>query len=102
LQRLPHPADKLLRPDGKRAAPSSGVRESCLRARGVTHCGQAGTIILLIFSVGALVDFVLGYIHERTISAGIVTAVFGLLGTAFYLHITQPWKSKDKPDDSDG
>jgi hypothetical protein len=37
--------------------------------------------------VCAVFDFVLGYIHERSVPAGVISAVGGLFGTAFYLLI---------------
>jgi hypothetical protein len=37
---------------------------------------------------------VLGYIHERTIPAGVISVVGGLLSTAYYL-LMWKWASKD-------
>src|ERR1019366_9396604 len=44
-------------------------------------------VVLLIFLVCAVFDSVLGYIHERSVPAGVISAVGGLFGTAFYLFL---------------
>jgi uncharacterized membrane protein len=53
-------------------------------------------LIPLIFVVCAVVDFIMGYIHGRTMSAGVIRAVLGLFGTTFYLFIFRPWKGNDE------
>jgi hypothetical protein len=50
--------------------------------------------VLLLFSLFTASDFVLGYIHERTIPAGVISVVGGLLSTAYYL-LMWKWASKD-------
>jgi hypothetical protein len=52
--------------------------------------GRTAGVIVLIFSLCAVADFILGYFRERTISAGVISVVGGLFGTAFFLLITQP------------
>lgn len=64
----------------------------------MTKRGRIVRGVVLIFSLCALGDFVLGYFHQRTISAGVVSVVGGLLSTAFYLLLMQPWKGKDESD----
>ena len=38
-----------------------------------------------MFSLCAVADFILGYIHERSVPAGVISVVGGLFGTAFYV-----------------
>jgi hypothetical protein len=40
--------------------------------------------ILLLFSLGALADFLLGYIERRSMAEGVISVVLGLFGTAWY------------------
>jgi hypothetical protein len=42
-----------------------------------------------MFLIFAVVDFIWGYIHERSVPAGVISAVGGLFGTAWYLLL---WK----------
>lgn len=56
--------------------------------------------IFLIFVLCAVCDFVWGYVHERSIPAGVLSVIGGLFGTAFYLLVTYPWKDDTKSDDS--
>lgn len=53
--------------------------------------------ILFIFSLCTVSDFVLGYIHERSIPAGVISVVGGLFGTIFYLFLWK-WMWKDNDD----
>jgi len=48
--------------------------------------------ILAIFLGCAAIDFVWGYIHERSVAAGVVAIVLGLFGTAWYLFLFGVWK----------
>jgi len=41
--------------------------------------------IVLLFSLFVASDFVLGYIRERSVPAGVISVVGGLFSTAFYL-----------------
>jgi len=43
--------------------------------------------ILAIFLGCATIDFIWGYIHERSVAAGVVAIVLGLFGTAWYLFL---------------
>ena len=56
--------------------------------------------IVLIFVLCAVGDFVWGYVHERSIPAGVFSVIGGLFGTAFYLLVTYPWKDDTKTDAS--
>jgi hypothetical protein len=47
--------------------------------------GRGSTkFILLIFSLCALGDFVWSYVRGRSIAEGVISAVLGLFGTAWY------------------
>jgi hypothetical protein len=47
--------------------------------------------ILAIFRCAAI-DFIWGYIHERSVVAGVVAIVLGLFGTAWYVFLLGRWK----------
>jgi len=64
----------------------------------MTNRGSIASVIVLIFSFCAVGDFFLGYLHERSIPAGVVSVVGGLFGTACYLLLLWPWKGKDESD----
>lgn len=51
--------------------------------------------ILAIFLACAAIDFIWGYIHERSVVAGVVAIVLGLFGTAWYLFLFGVWKRGD-------
>ena len=53
-------------------------------------------VIVLIFLLCALFDFVWGYVHERSVSAGVISIVLGLFGTAFYALVFLPREDKDE------
>lgn len=56
-------------------------------------------VILLIFALCAVVDFVWGYITERSVLAGVVFVVLGLFGTALLCFLNGLFrKHKDKSD----
>ena len=62
---------------------------------------MSGKAILLVFTLCAVADFVWGYIHERSVPAGVISVVGGLFGTAFYfLVFNWAWKAKDRNDSS--
>jgi len=42
-------------------------------------------VILAAFLGCVLIDFIWGYIHERSVVAGVIAIVLGLFGTAWYL-----------------
>ena len=46
---------------------------------------NGAAVILLAFVVGGVFDLVWGYIHERSVVAGVVFIILGLFGTAWYL-----------------
>ena len=48
--------------------------------------------ILAIFLGCAAIDFIWGYIHERSVVAGVVAIVLGLFGTAWYVFLLGGWK----------
>jgi hypothetical protein len=48
--------------------------------------------ILAIFLACAAIDFIWGYIHERSVVAGVVAIVLGLFGTAWYVFLLGGWK----------
>ncbi len=52
--------------------------------------------VAFIFVLCAIIDFILGYIHGRTMSAGVISAVLGLFGTTFYWIIIRREKGKDE------
>jgi hypothetical protein len=54
--------------------------------------------ILLLFSLFVVSDFVLGYIKERSIPAGVISIFGGLFSTAFYLLLFWWGSRKDKGD----
>jgi hypothetical protein len=56
--------------------------------------------ILLIFAVCAVSDFILGYLHERTFPAGIISVVGGLFCTAFYV-LRLKWFMEDHKNPTD-
>ena len=59
--------------------------------------GTSTKVILLVFSLCAVCDFVWGYVHERSIPAGVISVLGGLFGTAwYYLLLVWPWKGNDK------
>lgn len=43
--------------------------------------------ILLIFLLCALIDFLMSYVDHRSVPVGVISAVGGLFGTAFYLFL---------------
>ena len=51
--------------------------------------------ILAIFVGCAAIDFIWGYIHERSLIAGVVAIVLGLFGTAWYAFLFGVWKGGD-------
>lgn len=51
----------------------------------VNRAGMSAKAIVLIFVLCAVADFVLGYIHERSFPAGLISVIGGLFGTAFYV-----------------
>ena len=51
--------------------------------------------ILLVFVLCGACDFVWGYIHERSVLAGVTGIVLGLFGTAWYLFLLGGWKNGD-------
>jgi len=55
-----------------------------------THGTKA---ILLVFSICTMVDFAFGYIHKRTIPAGVIGVFGGLFSTAVALLFLK-WTSK--------
>jgi hypothetical protein len=58
----------------------------------------SGRGVLLVFSLCALVDFVWAVLDKRSLAEAVVSAILGLLGTAFYLLIH--WAAgKNDPDD---
>lgn len=48
----------------------------------------------------AVIDFVCGYVHERTIPAGVISVVGGLFGAAFYLLVLK-WLVEHDNDPTD-
>ena len=44
---------------------------------------KSAKVILLVFSLGAL-NFVLSYIERRSIADGVISAILGLFGSAWY------------------
>jgi ribosomal protein L40E len=53
--------------------------------------------IVLVFSLCAVADFIFGYIHERSVPAGVISVVGGLFGTAFYLLVLKWfWNGSDQ------
>ncbi|HZP63818.1 MAG TPA: hypothetical protein VFB28_10425 [Terriglobales bacterium] len=57
-----------------------------------------GRVVLLVFSVCALGDFVWALLQKRSLTEAVVSAVLGLFGTAFYLIMY--WAAgKNDPDD---
>jgi hypothetical protein len=48
--------------------------------------------ILAIFLACAAIDFIWGYIHERSVVAGMIAIVLGLFGTAWYVFLLGGWK----------
>jgi O-antigen/teichoic acid export membrane protein len=67
----------------------------------MTNRGSTAKAILLIFFLCTVSDFVWGYIHGRSIPAGVISIFGGLFGTACYLLLFW-WsqKDEDKPDAS--
>ena len=63
----------------------------------MTNRGSTAKAILLIFLLCTVADFVLGYIHGRSIPAGVISIAGGLLGTGCYLLLF--WWSQRKDDD---
>jgi hypothetical protein len=61
----------------------------------VTKPGTAAKAIVLVFLLCAVFDFVWGYVHERSVLAGVISVVGGLFGTAFFLLVFWPWKDKN-------
>jgi O-antigen/teichoic acid export membrane protein len=61
----------------------------------VTKPGTAVKAIVLVFLLCAAFDFVWGYVHERSVPAGVISVVGGLFGTAFFLLVFWPWKDKN-------
>jgi hypothetical protein len=57
--------------------------------------------IFFIFALCAVSDFILGYVHERSIPAGVISVFGGLFGTAFYVLILK-WlvEHHTNPNDS--
>jgi hypothetical protein len=56
---------------------------------------MSGKAILLFFTLCAVADFVWGYVHERSVPAGVISVVGGLFGTAFYfLVFSWAWRAK--------
>jgi len=49
-------------------------------------------VILLIFMLCGVVDFVFGYVNGRSMLAGIVWVVLGVFGTAAWMFFFRPWK----------
>jgi hypothetical protein len=60
------------------------------------HTRSTTKAILFIFLLCSVSDFSLGYVHERSIPAGVISVVGGLFGTAFYLFLWKwLWKYKE-------
>jgi hypothetical protein len=58
---------------------------------------SVGRVLLMVFSLGALCDFVWSYVRRRSIAEGAISAVLGLFGTAWYVLLLQPgWKDTPK------
>jgi hypothetical protein len=48
--------------------------------------------ILAIFLGCAAIDFIWGYMHERSVVAGVIAIGLGLFGTAWYVFLLGGWK----------
>jgi len=48
---------------------------------------RSGKSIFFIFAVCAVIDFLLSYFDHRSVPFGVISAVGGLFGTAFYLFL---------------
>lgn len=60
--------------------------------------------IFLIFALCAVSDFILGYLHERSLPGGMISVVGGLFGTAFYvllLKLLLKWLMEDHKSPTD-
>lgn len=56
---------------------------------------RSAKIILLGVLVCAICDFMRGYIHARSLVAGVIGVIFGLFSTAWILFLSVPWKDTD-------
>lgn len=57
-------------------------------------------VVLVIFLGCAVIDFIWGYIHQRSVPAGVISAVGGLFGTAWYLLLGK-WLLKSLSQNND-
>jgi hypothetical protein len=64
----------------------------------ITAGRDTGTVVLLVFSIGALFDFGWAPLEKRSVVEATISAVLGLFGTGYYLLIF--WAArKNDPDD---
>jgi hypothetical protein len=76
--------------------PPCSIR-AIIRARELhDHPRRIAGSIALIFALCAIVDFILGYIRGRTMSAGAISVVLGLFGTTFYWFLIRGSKDRDE------
>ena len=62
----------------------------------VTIQRRSGKSIFLIFLICAVIDFLLSYFDHRSIPFGVISAVGGLFGTAFYLFLFGAFDTQNK------
>lgn len=59
--------------------------------------GSTTKVILLVFSLCALVDFVWSYVEKRSVAEGVISAALGLFGTAWYVYLSWDWWNREPP-----
>jgi hypothetical protein len=57
---------------------------------------RSGKSIFFIFAVCAVIDFLLSYFDHRSVPFGVISAVGGLFGTAFYLFLFGAFDTRSK------
>jgi hypothetical protein len=58
--------------------------------------------VVLFFTLCALFDFAWNYFQRRSLIEGVISAVFGLFGSAWYLLFFWPfWSEKREPRSSE-
>ena len=82
------PAEPLI--SNQEAAPSAGRAE------------VSGKVVATVFLLGAVVDFVFGYMRSRSLVSGAFAVFFGLFGTGLFVWVMWLRNSKDGPDESKG
>jgi hypothetical protein len=61
---------------------------------------NSAAIVVIVFLLCAVGDFIWGYVHQRSVFGALVCAILGLFGTAFYMAIIWSSRDKDEPRDS--